>query len=186
MMNAACGALHRSLRSMLAHRLAAAAAETMLVGPSADLCSETEHAKPIDILVLHHELAQPLPGGARHLSLMGKLEQKHRLTLEIAEALLADQWQVQAFEPVSGKQHAAIIKQKTLLAMHECPAVFTRWVEPCRLPAQTHSGGYRHTQRAHAFGGKVQNTDARIVTPQDRATFEVVLKAGQGIGKGFE
>src|SRR5690606_26381722 len=135
-MNAACAALHRSLRRMLAHRLAATAAETVLVDPSAYLRSEAEHAKPVDILVLQHELAKPLPGCTRHLGLMGKFEQTHRLTLEISEALCADQWQVQPFEPVSGKQHAPVVKQKAVLAMDERPAVVTRWVEPCRLPAE--------------------------------------------------
>lgn len=39
---------------------------------------------------------------------------------------------------------------------------------------------------ARTLAGEIEHAEPRIVAPQDRAALEVVLEAGQGVGKRLE
>ena len=67
----------------LTHRVAATAAEAVMTGPSADLRSEAKHPEPFSVIILKHELTQPLPTGPRHLYRMRKLQEKYLVPIEI-------------------------------------------------------------------------------------------------------
>src|SRR5690606_32308397 len=92
----------------------------------------------IRILVLHHEVAQALPGRAGYLSRVRQLEQEHLVAVEVAKPLLTEHRQFEPPQPVARKQHASGIGQKPLLTMDQRPAAAPRGVEYRRLPAQAH------------------------------------------------
>ena len=134
MLNTTRLAIHRTLAGSNLHRRTATAAEAMLTRPSTYLGSVTKKLEQIPITILH-ELTQALPPRTGHFDGELQLKQKDRLSIEMAQALLAQNRKLQTFEPISRKQYTVVIDHKLLPAMYDCPPSRHSGIEQRRLPA---------------------------------------------------
>ncbi|MNC59635.1 hypothetical protein D3C75_1094570 [compost metagenome] len=92
----------------------------MLTGPGADLRGIPQQLVGVEI-PLQHELAQALPGATRHILMAAQLKQVDRLAIEMANAMLAQHFQVLALEPLTREQRTIAIDEKALAATGNRP-----------------------------------------------------------------
>ena len=106
----------------------------MLTVPGANLRGIAEHLVH-RVIALKHERPQTFPVATRHVAGTAQLQQIHRLTIEMADAVLGENRQVLTLEPFTREQRAIVIEQEAFRAAGHGPAAGLIGVQYCGGPA---------------------------------------------------
>ncbi|MNR52494.1 hypothetical protein D3C85_1723520 [compost metagenome] len=87
------------------------------------------------MIALKHERPQTFPAATRHFAGTAQLQQIHRFTIEMTNAMLGKNRQVLTFEPFARKQRAIVIEQEAFRAAGYGPAAGLVGIQYCGGPA---------------------------------------------------